>query len=238
VDKLNASVAGNTELTSLQGRAMTGLSLDKSASEASQYAGALGDLATTQDKVNVVATAFAKQMSLNSNLTTSQLAGVKLIAQANDEWSRASQSAQIGVFDLGTAQKATNDQLQAAITKKLLDPNNMTQMAEATQAAANKMQQLAEAAAVAGSKTPQLTQLALDAGNVNKQFDSFATTSLNDFSDALVAIGTGASSAGAVPPWFRCGRHAQCGGERLTSAWRSRQHAVGGDQQYERLSWR
>jgi hypothetical protein len=196
--KLNADVANNTLLMGGLDRAMAGLGLDKAASDASTYASALGGLATTQDKVNVVATAFQKQMSVNKNLTTDQLTGVKLIAQANDEWSRASASAQLGVFNLGAAQKAVNDQMEVAIREKLLDPTNLEQYGAAVQATANKVQALSDAAAVAGSKFPQLTQFGLDASNVNKQFDTFGTTSLTNFSDALVAIGTHASTAGAA----------------------------------------
>jgi hypothetical protein len=198
VKKLNADVAQNSTLSGLQGRALAGLGLDKAASDAGTYASALGPLATTQDKVNVASLNFQKAMLVNGNLTKDQLANVKLVTAANDEWSRASQSAQIGVFDMASAQKAVNDQLQVAIAEKLLDPNNATQFAAAVQAAATKLQNLSDAAKVAGSALPQLTQLGLDAGNVNKQFDTMATTSFNAVAPALEGIlnGTTTLSAG------------------------------------------
>jgi hypothetical protein len=200
--RLNAALVDNgmglttdASKAALQARAMQGLDLTKAAAQTSLYTSGLGDLATTQDLVNAKMAAIALLQIQGAGLTTTQIAAIKNEVAANNDWARASQAAQIGLFDLGTAQRAANEQLQNAIDKKLLD---MTQMAAATNAAANKLQALAEAAKVAGSTTPQLTQLGLDAANVNKQFDTAATTSLNGFSDALVAIGTGASSAGAA----------------------------------------
>lgn len=195
--KLSADVTQFTGLTALQGRALTGLALDRDATNASSYATALGSLATTQDKVNVVSLNFQKAMLVNSRLTQDQLTGVKLVAQANDEWSRASASAQIGVFDLSKAQKAVNDQLEVSKREGLFDPKNPDQFAAATQAATNKLNALSDAAKVAGSAFPQITQLGLDAGNLNKQFDTFAVTSANAVTPALRDMLNGTTSLSA-----------------------------------------
>lgn len=199
VAKLNLEVANNSNLTGLQARALAGLSLDKLISEQSSYVSALGEFATTQDKATQASLNFQKTQLTNPRLTDDQRAAVVALTVANDEWTRASNQAQLGVFDLSAATKAANDQFKAQQAPGgLLSGVSADQAAAAMQAYSNKITALGDAAKVAGSATPQLTQLALDAGNANKQFDSFATTSLNDFSDALVSIGTGASTAGAA----------------------------------------
>lgn len=193
--KLNAEVTQNATLTGLQGRALAGLALDKNIAQVTLYNSALGDFATTQDLVNAKTLSLAKAQQQGAGLTQTQTAAILLETAANNDWSRATQSAQLGVFNLASAQKTANDQLQVAIDKKLLDPNNPEQYAAAMQAAANKVQALGDSAKVAGSAFPQLQQLALDAGNVNKQFDTFATTSANAITPALEGIMNGTTTA-------------------------------------------
>jgi hypothetical protein len=197
VAKLNATLANDKTLTDLQGRALAGLALDKNIAQVTLYNSALGDFATTQDLVNAKTLSLAKAQQQGAGLTKDQVAAVKLETAANNDWSRASQAAQLGVFDLATAQQTVNAQLQVAIDKKLLDPTNLEQMAAASQAAANKLQALSDQAKVAGSAFPQLQQLAIDAGSVNKQFDVFATTSANAIAPALTGIMNGTTSASA-----------------------------------------
>lgn len=196
--KLNATVADNKDLTDLQSRAMAGLALDKNIAQVTLYNSALGDFATTQDLVTAKTLSLAKAQQQGAGLSSTQIANIKLETAANNDWSRATQSAQLGVFDLATAQKTANDQLQVAAGKKLIDPTNMEQYAAATQAAANKVQALADAAKVAGSAFPQLAQLSVSIGDVNKQFDAMATTSFNAVAPALEGIlnGTTTLSAG------------------------------------------
>jgi lambda family phage tail tape measure protein len=196
--KLNAEVAQNATLTGLQGRALAALGLDKAIAEQSSYVSALGALATTQDKVTLAGENFRKAQLTNSRLTNEQRASVMNLVAANDEWSRANQSAQLGVFNLGEATKAAGDLLKSWIAQGLLDPNNPEQYAAAVQVAANKVGALSDAAKVAGSNLPQLQAAMNDAGNFNKQLDQFATTSLTAVTPALrdMLLGTTSLSAG------------------------------------------
>lgn len=115
------------------------------------------------------------------------------IAQA--EQTRVNQAAQVGIFDLATAQKAANDNLQVLVDKHLLDPNNPAQYAAATTAAAKSIENLANSAKVAGAPLEQLQRLQNEAGSARTQLDQFSTTSLNSLSDNLVNIANGSQSA-------------------------------------------
>jgi phage-related minor tail protein len=98
------------------------------------------------------------------------------------------------VFDLARANRAAGDEFQTWIDKKYLDPNNPAQYAAAVTVMEKKLRDTADAAAVAGSKMPQLTALMNDAGNLNKQFDAFATTSVNAVTPALIDMFNGTTT--------------------------------------------
>jgi hypothetical protein len=198
VAKLNVEIANNANLTSLQGRALQGLDLEKQASEQSSYVNALGEFATIQDKATLASLNFQKAQLTNPRLTNDQRDAVVALTLANDEWSRSNSQAQVGVFNLDAATKAASDQFKAQQAPGgLLDHASPEQLAAAWQSYANKIVATGDAAAVAGSKFPQLTQLGLDAGNINKQLDTFATTSLNAVSPALQDMLNGTTSLSA-----------------------------------------
>lgn len=196
--QLNLDLANGKITQDTYSRALAGANLDAAISKQTLYNSTLGEFATTQDLVNAKTLSLQKAQQQGAGLTTTQITAVKNLTAANDEWTRVTGQSQIGVFNLSLATKAAGDQFQVWIDKKYLDPSNPTQYAAALQAMANKIQATADAAKVAGSAFPQLAQLGVDAANTNKQFDTFATTSLNDFSDALVSIRTNASTAAAA----------------------------------------
>lgn len=194
--KLSSRLDASGGAAAAFGKALDGLQQDKLIALQSAHNAALGEFATTQDLVNAKTLALAKSQQQGVGLTSGQVTAVKNLVAANDEWNRVNGQAQVGVFNLAAATKAAGDQFQSWIDKKYLDPSNPQQYAAAMQAMANKIKETSDAAAVAGSAFPQLTRLGLDAGNVNKQFDTFATGSLNNFSSALVSIANGSATAG------------------------------------------
>lgn len=183
--QLNLDLANGKITQDTYNKALGGAQLDAAISKQNLYNSTLGEFATTQDLVNAKSLSLQKAQEQGAGLTTQQIAAVKNLTAANNEWTIVTGQSQIGVFNLAAATKAANDQFQVQIDKKYLDPSNPEQYAAAMQAMANKIQATADAAKVAGSAFPQLTQLAVDAANVNKQFDTFATTSLNAVSPAL-----------------------------------------------------
>lgn len=192
---LDASLAKGTIDQATYNKALEGATLDAVASKQSSYVSALGEFATSQDKATLASDNFRKSMLQNPRLTDAQRTSVVALTTANDEWTRANNQAQLGVFNLAEATKAAGDQFKAQQAPGgLLDKASPQQLADAFQAYTNKVIALGEAAKVAGSAFPQLTQLGLDAGNVNKQFDTFATTSLNGITPALTDMLNGTTS--------------------------------------------
>lgn len=159
-----------------------------------QRLGLLGPLATAEDVVRV------KQLEINAaalnnvGISKQQAENLKLVALAQFEQYRVQQQASIGVFDFAKAQKAANDNLQALVAQKLLDPNNPAQWAAANTMAAKSLEQLRDAAAVAGAPLEGLQRLANEAGNARTQLDQFATTSTNAISPALTDMLMGTTS--------------------------------------------
>lgn len=113
---------------------------------------------------------------------------------AQFEMSKVQQQASLGIFDATAAQKAFNDQLQAMIAQKLIDPTNVQQMAAAHVVLAKQLRETSDAARVAASNFPQLQQAINDAGNSYKQMDSFALSGVDKFSSAFADAATGAKS--------------------------------------------
>lgn len=156
----------------------------------------LGPLATVQDQVR------AKQLELNAaglnnvSVSKAQRDALLNLTRAQAELTQIQAQAQIGVFNLGKASEQAGHELQGWIDRKLLDPSNAQQMAGAQQVLAKRIEQTADAARVAAAPLEGLQRLSNEAGNLRGQIDTFATGSLNYLSDALVSIGTGASSAG------------------------------------------
>lgn len=87
--------------------------------------------------------------------------------------------AQIGIFRMGDATKATGDQLQSWIERGLLDPKNPNEYGAALNYSAKAMEDLADQAKVAGAALPQFQQAMNDATNARKQLDSLATEALS-----------------------------------------------------------
>jgi lambda family phage tail tape measure protein len=162
---------------------------------AQQKLALLGPLITAQQAQEQVQLQVNAAAQNGVHISDTQVAALKQVALAQFEVNRVNQQAQIGVFDLATAQKAANDNLQSMVAQHLLDPNNPAQWAAATIAAAKGTQSLADAAKVAGSNLPQLQQALNDASNVNKQIDQFASTSFNNITTGLADIFDGTKSA-------------------------------------------
>lgn len=195
--QLNLDLANGKITQDTYNKAVSGANLDAAIAKQSLYNSALGELATTSDLVAAKSLALQKDQQQGAGLTTQQITAVKNLTAANDEWTRVNGQSQIGVFNLAAATKAAGDQFQSWIDKKYLDPSNPEQYGAALQAMANKIQAASDAAKVAGSAFPQLAQLGVDAGNINKQFDTFATTSLNAVSPALQDMLNGVTSLSA-----------------------------------------
>ncbi|GMO36567.1 hypothetical protein [Bradyrhizobium ottawaense] len=87
--------------------------------------------------------------------------------------------AQIGIFRMGDATKATGDQLRSWIDRGLLDPKNPNEYAAALNYSAKQMEDLADQAKVAGAALPQLQQALNDAGNARKQLDSLTVDAMS-----------------------------------------------------------
>jgi hypothetical protein len=159
-----------------------------------QRLGLLSPLATAEDVVR------QKQLEINAaalnnvGISKSQADALKLITLAQFEQARVQQQATIGVFDFAKAQKAANDNLQALVAQKLLDPNNPAQWAAANMVAAKSIEQLRDSALVAAAPLEGLQRLANEAGNARTQLDQFATTSVTAISPALTDMLMGTTS--------------------------------------------
>ena len=160
-----------------------------------QSIGLLGDLATTQQKVESASRSLDNQFLQTGASAGKMKDAVLLLVKAQDEMSRVQQQASVGIFDVAKAQQAANDNLEVLKAKGLLDPNNLAQYAAATTAAAKSVETLANSAKVAGAPLEQLQRLANDAGSARTQLDQLSTTTLNSMSDNLVAIASGSVSA-------------------------------------------
>jgi hypothetical protein len=161
-----------------------------------QSIGLLGDLATTQQKVESASRSLDNQFLQTGASAGKMRDAVLLLIKAQDEMSRVQQQAAVGIFDFGKAQQAANDNLEVLKAKGLLDPNNPAQYAAATTAAAKSIENLANQAKVAGAPLEQLQRLANDAGSARTQLDQFSTTTLNGLSDGFVSVLNHSSSAG------------------------------------------
>lgn len=87
--------------------------------------------------------------------------------------------AQIGIFRMGDATKATGDQLQSWIDRGLVDPKRPEEYAAALNYSAKAMEALADEAKVAGSALPMFQQALNDAGSARKQLDSLMVEGMN-----------------------------------------------------------
>ncbi|MBN9007237.1 MAG: hypothetical protein J0H40_17705 [Rhizobiales bacterium] len=176
-------------------KALAGVNLDARISQQNLYNSTLGELATTQDIVTAKSLALQKAQQQGANLTSQQIAAVKELTAANDEWARVSAKAQLGIFDIATATKAAGDQVRAQQAPGgYLDHATPDQVAAAYQSYATKVQALGESASVAGSKFPQLQQAINDAGNSLKQIDTLAVSSVNNIASGFASWVTGAKS--------------------------------------------
>jgi hypothetical protein len=159
-----------------------------------QRLGLLAPLANAEDVVR------QKQLEINAaalnnvSISRQQADSLKLIALAQFEQYRVQQQASIGVFDFAKAQKAANDNLQALVAQKLLDPSNVQQWAAANTVAAKSLEQLKDSAAVAAAPLEGLQRLANEAGSVRTQLDQFATTSFNAVTPALMDMFNGTTT--------------------------------------------
>jgi hypothetical protein len=101
---------------------------------------------------------------------------------------KKSAQAQIGIFDLGAASKATADTFQTWIDHKLFDPRQMDQFTAATIYAQKNLEKLKETATIAGAPLEGLQRLANEAGSVRTQLDQLATTSMTPLCGTLRSI--------------------------------------------------
>lgn len=170
--------------------------------QAQQRIALLGLLATVEDQVR------AKQLEIDAaalngvGISKSQADAVLLVTRAQVEMTRVGQQASIGIYDQAAAQKAANDQLQALIQQKLIDPANTQQMTAAQISLGKAMRDTSDAAKVAGSNFPQLQQALNDVGNASKQLDGLLVEGMNVnrsfYTDIAQNVRNGASAFDAL----------------------------------------
>ncbi|MFH0299826.1 phage tail length tape measure family protein [Bradyrhizobium sp. 31Argb] len=153
--------------------------LDLDDSKIQQRVSLLGQLASVNDLVR------GKQAELNIagrngvSVSDDQRKAILDLVRAQAEMTRVGQQASVGIFDQAKAQQAFNDQLQAMVQQKLIDPTNSEQMAAAQVALGKALRDTADAAKVAGSAFPQFQQALNDAGNASKQLDGLLVEGMN-----------------------------------------------------------
>jgi len=158
----------------------------------------LGQLASVNDQVK------AKELELQNArlnhipITERQLQSILLLTRAQAEMIRVQQQASIGVFDIGKAQQAANDQIKAAIASGLLDSTNTQQMTAAQNALAKSIEGTADAARVAGAALPQFQQALNEAGSARRQLDSLAVEGMNINRGFFVEIGQSLRSGSSL----------------------------------------
>jgi hypothetical protein len=139
----------------------------------------LGPLANAEDAVR------AKQLEINAaalngvGISKDQAKAIIDVTRAQAEMSRVTEQAGIGIYRTADATKAMNDNLQAAISKKLLDPNNPQEYTAALNSMTKQMEDLSDQAKVASAVLPQLQAAFNDATSARKQLDSLAVESMS-----------------------------------------------------------
>jgi hypothetical protein len=159
---------------------------------------ALGQLATVLDKVK------AKRLELNNLdregivLTGAQKDALVRLTEFEETQSRTQAKISAGVGSDSDIQRTLDLQRGSLIDRKLLDPSDPRQLADANVVLAKSFRTMSDAAATARAPLEQLKKLELDSGNLRNLLDSTATSSLNSLSTSLADITTGSKSAGAA----------------------------------------
>lgn len=176
-------------------KSMVSAGLEKATQQTQIYLSALGPLATVEEQLVPIRQKIAAENQRGAGINKQLEDSIVNVHRATLEWSKVTASAGVGVYDLAKAGKAAEDEFKSWITQKLFDPNDPLQYAAAQSVLNEKLRQTAETAALAGTQFKQLKQLELDAANPIKTFDTFASTSLNTFTDSMASVVTGSKDA-------------------------------------------
>lgn len=174
-------------------KAVSGAITDYSTQAINARVGALGMMATTTD------IATQAQLKINkANLEGAHISGPQaaLIVQADVLRLEATKQNAAAQFGLVSATDILNQKNAEYLNlAKQLGLSN-EQIAAGYLVVARNARVAYEASQVAASAHPQLAQLAFDSANLDKQFDQFATGSLNNMTTALADFATRSKTAG------------------------------------------